>query len=306
MVLIWLLVGAAVVGVVALVVVISQRSSGESSPDPARESDRPSRVRPTVKEFHVRSDIAEVYFDVPVTEPVDEVLAEILVREATEVLREKRSKGLPLDGLKAIKAYGVGKAGPVLAGSTELETPGELPPEESYPDLVPHLGAGFDPISHLGEVEASGPIGTDVASRPDTIGPIGEEIRLTARLDAGLRAQGIDPSTMTAGEMVLGLLGLSGFTITPGSTAGTHMASRAGKRTFVKVVEHKRGDYPEMDAAEVNRFIVGFQSANANQGLLVTDKFAPFVIYDKEKREPRIRFLSRERLQGFVDGLALS
>ncbi|MBT8208027.1 MAG: hypothetical protein HKN07_05525 [Acidimicrobiia bacterium] len=305
MILTWILLIALVAVVIAVVVIMTRRSAGDSAGEPvAVESG--TRVRPTVKEFHVRSDIAEVYFDVPLSEPVDEVLAEILGREAAQVLREKRSSGLPLDGLKAIKAFGTGPNGPILASSTELETPGELPPETAYPDLVPHLGAGFDPLSHLGEMESSGPVGTDVASRPDAIGPAGEEIRLTARLDAGLRAQGIDTSTMSAGEMVLGLLALSGFAVTPGSSPGTHVASRAGKRTFVKVVDHARDDYPELEEAEVNRFILGFQSANADQGLLVTDKFAPYLIYDKERREPRIRFLSRERLQSFVDGLALS
>ena len=185
MILIWILLIALVAVVIAVVVTMTRRSTGGSAGEPA-VVESASRVRPTVKEFHVRSDIAEVYFDVPLNEPVDAVLAEILGREAAQVLREKRSSGLPLDGLKAIKAFGTGPNGPILASSVELETPGELPPETAYPDLIPHLGAGFDPLSHLGEAESSGPVGTDVASRPDAIGSAGEEIRLTAKLDAGL------------------------------------------------------------------------------------------------------------------------
>ena len=38
---------------------------------------------------------------------------------------------------------------------------------------------------------------------------------------------------------------------------------------------------------------------------LVSDKFSPFEVYERERREPRIRFVTRERLQKFVDALSL-
>jgi hypothetical protein len=39
--------------------------------------------------------------------------------------------------------------------------------------------------------------------------------------------------------------------------------------------------------------------------LLISDKFCPFIVYEKERREPRVHFITRERLQQFVDSLAL-
>ncbi len=51
--------------------------------------------------------------------------------------------------------------------------------------------------------------------------------------------------------------------------------------------------------------MIRFVSSGADRGLLFTDKYAPFMVYDKERREPRIRFISRERLQAFVDSVAM-
>jgi hypothetical protein len=38
---------------------------------------------------------------------------------------------------------------------------------------------------------------------------------------------------------------------------------------------------------------------------LITDKYGPYMIYDKERRNPKLRFITRERLQPFVDSFAL-
>jgi hypothetical protein len=39
--------------------------------------------------------------------------------------------------------------------------------------------------------------------------------------------------------------------------------------------------------------------------VFVSEKYAPYTIYDLERREPRIRFLTRERLQEFIDSMAI-
>ena len=39
---------------------------------------------------------------------------------------------------------------------------------------------------------------------------------------------------------------------------------------------------------------------------VVSDKFGPFLVYEKERREPWVHFITRERLQQFVDSLALT
>ncbi|MDX1448490.1 MAG: hypothetical protein R3246_05450, partial [Acidimicrobiia bacterium] len=63
--------------------------------------------------------------------------------------------------------------------------------------------------------------------------------------------------------------------------------------------------YPEIDDGAIQRFLFEFQTAGTDRGLFVSDKYAPFGVHEKEAREPRIRFLTRERLQKFVDGLNL-
>ncbi len=46
-------------------------------------------------------------------------------------------------------------------------------------------------------------------------------------------------------------------------------------------------------------------NSGADRGLMVSDKFGPFEVYERERREPRVRFVTRERLQGFVDALTV-
>ena len=55
----------------------------------------------------------------------------------------------------------------------------------------------------------------------------------------------------------------------------------------------------------MRQFVVEFVNSGADRGLLISDKFSPFEVYEREKREPRIRFVTRERLQKFVDALSL-
>jgi hypothetical protein len=86
---------------------------------------------------------------------------------------------------------------------------------------------------------------------------------------------------------------------------GTFHADRAGQRTFVRVVSHRPGDHPELDEAEIRKFVVDFGASGAARGLLLSDKWAPFEIHERERRDPRVRFVTRERIQSFADVLAL-
>ena len=52
--------------------------------------------------------------------------------------------------------------------------------------------------------------------------------------------------------------------------------------------------------------MIDFEQSGTDRGLLVSDKFGPYLVYEKEKREPRVHFITRERLQQFVDSLALT
>ena len=94
--------------------------------------------------------------------------------------------------------------------------------------------------------------------------------------------------------------------MSPGGEGNSYIAARGGNRTYLVVVDHEAGDYPELGEQTINEFMVRFATSNTARGMLVTDKYSPFMIYDKERREPRVRFITRERLQAFVDSFSMS
>jgi len=195
--------------------------------------------------------------------------------------------------------------GPV--GSTELELPGTLPPKIDMPSMLNLAPFANDPLEHLsGAGEPFDVPEVAVHAKPDDLGPIGTELRIPKAVDMGLRAQGIDPAEMSAIEMVMGLLRLFGYQVTPTRELGQFIAEKAGERTFILGDPYHPGDHPEVDEPIVDRFMADFQVSGCDRGLFVSEKYGPFEIYDKERRQPRVRFVTRERLQKMVDALALS
>jgi hypothetical protein len=187
-------------------------------------------------------------------------------------------------------------------GAMDLETPGELPPPV-MPDLLPRHAHGFDLFESLSDLPQHVP-GLAESGRGEELPPLHRELRLPSNVEIGLRSQGIDPAAAGAGDVVLGIMRLTGYSVVP-EGEGTYTATRAGETTLLTVVPHRSGEHPELDEAEVRRFAVRFVESGADRGLLVTEKYSPFEIYDRERRDPRVRFVTRERLQHFVDALAL-
>lgn len=260
--------------------------------------------RPPVAEMHVVGDEARVTFDVPLPDQVDEALADILVAEAVEYVREKRHT-LPMSQVAVVTAF-AGRGVPREVGRAKLDTPGVLPPEPRAPWLPNLSRIAVDPLAGRFE-EAPPTVPETVApTREERLAPVGSELRLPRAVETGLRAQGIDPATMTASEMVRGMLSLLGYQVSAGIAPGTWTAEKAGRRTLLREDPGEGTPDPETDEQAVRSFLVEFVSSGADQGLFVSGKYAPFSIYDVERREPRIRFLGRERLQRFVDTLALS
>ncbi len=68
---------------------------------------------------------------------------------------------------------------------------------------------------------------------------------------------------------------------------------------------YDRGDYPELDESIIRRFLVDFQSSGADRGILISDKYSPYKIHEIEGHQPKVRFITRERVQSFVDSMAL-
>ncbi len=259
--------------------------------------------RPKVVDMHVVDDEARVTFDVALPEEPDEVLTELLLTEAVEVVREKRHT-LPMSQVTKVVVY-AGKGAPRRLAETTLDTPGELPPRPTVPSVLNLTTIAADPLEQQFE-EPIGPLpGVEVPTGTDVLPPIGRELKLPKAVETGLRALGVDPDTMTAMDLVSGTLRLLGYRIEAGINPGTYLATKGGTRTFIMEDLYREDGHPELDESMIRRFIVEFGQSGADRGLLVSEKYAPFQIYDWERREPRCRFLTRERLQKLVDSLAL-
>ena len=279
------------------------KRSRRGVPEPAEPELDLSGPRPRVVGVEIDGPKAIVTFDVPMPDSDDEILAELLVAEAVEVLRERRHT-TPISGVETVVAH-AGRPLPSEVGRTNFPAPGQLPPPSDAPSILSLSTIAADPLSAEFDSGPDGPSGAESSSRGDTLGPIASELRLPKAIQTGLRAQGIDPASMHAADLVTGTLALVGYNVSEGPVDGTWYAEKGGSRTFIREVAHNADDYPELEDSDINSFLFEFQSSGADRGLLVTDKFSPFSVYDKERREPRVRFLSRERLQKVVDSLAL-
>ncbi len=290
-----------VVAVVAVMVTRNQKAPA-TAPTSSAPATASTGVRPAATDFHVDHGDAHVYFSVPVGDgDVDPILRDILLREAVEVLREKRSK-LPLDGVSTVHAHALRAGAAVEIGHLSLDGPGVLPPAPSPADhpLLSHHGP--DIFAEFGGEAAPPPAVAD-RSPADELPPLGAELRFTATMEAGLRTQGIDPATAPMSLLVPGVLRLSGYAVSGEGSQFT--ATQGGMTTFVEIVDHTKGEHPELAERAVNEFMVHYGQSGAQRGLLFTAKYGPFMVYDKERREPRVRFVTRERFQSFVDATAL-
>ncbi len=112
---------------------------------------------------------------------------------------------------------------------------------------------------------------------------------------------------MTLSILARALLQLGGYQLTdrPGGSGDSYLAQKAGSVALVVVHEYQAGEHPELPESAVNAFVIEVAQSNPQRALLITDMFSPYVIYEKERSDPRCRFITRERLQPFVDSFAL-
>ena len=217
--------------------------------------------------------------------------------------RAKRGK-LPLEGVTRVRAYADRDGQPVAVGMLSLDGPGELPPPA--PPGMFHFGRGgadvFDELSAFDDPDAPMPV-VDSRVPADELPLLTDEVRLTAMQDAGLRTQGVDPASASTSDLVAGLLRLAGYSVSGDGPAFTAM--RDGIAHYVEVVEHQPGSHPELSERAMDEFVVRFGNSRAGRGLLFTPKYGSFMGYDRERRQPRLRFVTRERFQTFVNSVAL-
>lgn len=258
-----------------------------------------------VSEFHVQGDEIRVTFDVPLPEERDEVLEDLLLEESVEVVREKRHT-LPIADATEIVVY-AGRGEIREVGRTRLPSPGVLPPR---------VDVGGLSLSHVAHDPFAAPFGGDTdhvevsydvraESPADELGPLGKELKIPKGLDRGLRALGVDPDTADGSDLILALLRMFGYTVTEQALPGSYMALKDGASTYILAEAHKEGDSPEISDSVIRRFLADFSSSGADRGMLLSEKYAPFSIHEIESRQPKVRFITRERVQRFIDGMAM-
>jgi hypothetical protein len=295
-----------VVVVVAIVAYVLLRGrDGDGSAEVESAVDRLTVRRPDA-EFHVVANAAVVTFEVPLPPGgADPVLRDLLLHQATELMRDRKRRGQPLDGIDSITVNAKAAGSIAEVGTIQLTELNELPEVAMPIPLARTVAEDHDPLRTLedSDIKKVVPVGDTTAL--DQLAPVGSDLRLTAGIEAGLRSLGIDPRAMNVVDLGLGLLELAGYRIAPHGK-GSYVATGGGRTSYVSFVAHEDGSYPELEASAITSFLVGFSSAGTDRGLLITDKFGPYLVYEKEKSNPKCRFITRERLQAFVDSIALS
>lgn len=263
------------------------------------------RPMPSVVDFHVKGDTARTHFDVPLGDgPPGQHLSDLLSSAAVEYVREKTHEGLPLDGVERIEVFAT------RAGEPELITTIDLPEAGTLPelDVMVLVAPSHDPIAAVAEVIADTSVVTSTSSS-STLEPVYEFIELPGVVEAHLRSIGVDPASMSLEDLVLGLLRVGGYDVRDGNVgftmsddkASVYTATRAGKTNAVVILPHEAGTHPELNERVLAEFSVGVTQTNPDQGVLITDKYSPYSMYERERRDKRLVFVTRERLQAFVD-----
>jgi hypothetical protein len=257
-----------------------------------------------VSEFHVLGEEIRVTFDVPLPADPDPVLEDLLVDEAVEVVREKRHT-LPIEGATVIIAY-AGRGETREVGRTKLVSPGELPPQVAETGLS---------LSHVAHDPFAAPFGEAVDHSvhyqvrsdvpDDELRALSSDLQIPKGLDRGMRALGVNPDDVSGGELILTLLKMFGYRVTEQAYPGSYLALKGGASTYVLADPYQKGDSPEVSEAVIRRFLADFNSSGADRGMLLSEKYAPFSIHEIEGRQPRVRFITRERVQQFIDSMAL-
>ncbi len=259
--------------------------------------------RAPISEFHVVGSEFRVTFDVPLDDEDDEVLNEILLDEAMEVLRGKKHT-LPIADVHEVVVF-AGRGAVRQVARAKLPSPGVLPPPP--PVSLLHLGnVAPDPFKAESDFQPAATYETKSKVPADELPPIGKELKIPKGLQRGLRAAGVDIDRASGPEIILGLLKLFGYQIEASPEPGVFNATKDGETTLVVVEGYNPGDHPEVDEGRVRAFAGRFTMSGARRGVFVSEKYAPFMIYDIERNEPRLRFITRERLQEFIDSMAIS
>lgn len=308
-----------VIGLVLVAVVWAAVSALKSTPSDAvaRSGSVPvaaDRLRPILVDFHVHDTTAMIHYDVPLSEgDVDDHLRNLLCHDASLVLHEKRDHGLPIAQVTRATVFARRGDEAVQIGTREFEEPG-LIPEIAAPELAPHAPiTGYDPLDYLGEQDFEVQLGVADRETEEGLPSFLDEVTIAESIEIRLRAAGTDPTDVSLQDLSLSLLRIAGYEVVAEragvatverGTAQVYTARKDKSQTLVVIVPHASGEHPELSERVVNSFVIAVAEANPQRALLVTDKFSPYLVYEKERSDPRCRFITRERLQAFVDSFA--
>ena len=302
---------AAIVGVVLVVRNSSAKSSAGAESGRAPEASRSAHFpQPVVTDFHVKGSTATTVYEVPLGDaPAGNHLIEILSAAAVEFVRGKQRSGLPLDGVAKIDVYAMRGTEPEKVGSVELPSVGTLP----EPMTVSTIAEG-DPIGSVAEVVADTRV-----SAPSTgegrLEPVASFVQLTGPVEARLRSIGVDTSSMSLRDLAIGLMQIGGYDLQVGrpgfrtgglAEAEVYRTAKAGRTSTIVILPHLEGDYPEVEERQISELAVAASQIDTNQLILITDKYGPYAMYERERRTDKLVFVTRERLQTFVDSFGMT
>ncbi len=280
---------------VRLVRRVRRRSSTQPEPDPLAPV-------PNLQDLSVSGDAIRVTFGVPMVED-DPILTDLLCYYALEAVRRARQT-LPLEGLDRVEVFVLHREQLKQVGSVDFEEPGKLPENFPVPEIVGLSEATRDPLDS--DFTAAGASATPTPpAEGEALAPLAAFLTIPAKVEAALRLQGVDPGNMTAGALVRGILALRGYTVSPGPDSETFHARKGAATVIVREVPHLADGHPELTERDMRRFVMDMAGSRLARGMLVTEKYGPFSVYEWERRDPRIRFVTRERLQKAIDALAL-
>ncbi len=258
-------------------------------------------------DFKVEGATAHVYFDTHIpAEGADDVLVGLMGREAMRVF-ESKADHLPLEAIKHVVAHGHQGDDTIEVTVVDIKKPVEMDhmdvPSDDKVVMADEVHPDADDL--LGDIHAMEfGRGGGYRGGGDELPPLTQELAIPAKVVAAVAGPSGSIDGLSLEDFITGLLRTVGYDISK-APDGTSTARKGGVATYLEFVEHAAGSHPELDEHSVDAFIVKFMSSGAARGMLFTPKFRPYVIYEKERRNDKVKYMTRERLQAFVDSIAM-
>ena len=256
-------------------------------------------------DFKVEGSTAHVYFDteIPGVGP-DDMLRSLMGREAMRIFQGKADH-LPLSEVKQVASYGRQGGAPVLVTTESVKEPDEMDRLDAPGDAVlagDVTAEAHDPLGTLHGMDFGR--GRGYRGGGDELAPLSDELEIPAKVIDAVAGPGGSILGMRLEDFITGLLSASGYQVVAESD-GSKRATKGGTTTYLEFVDHVPGSHPELDERSIDGFIVKFIGSNADRAMLFTAKYGPYVVHDKERRNDKVKFMTRERLQAFVDSVAM-